>query len=60
MKTFGLLQKCVSSGVKIDGSTLGSFSMVQAIRSGEKNLPEGLTLPPIGLYQFQLDVSPKA
>ena len=43
----GLHQKCVSSGVKIDGSTPKPFSMVQAIRSGEvrlffrRNVPSG-------------------
>ena len=45
--------------MKIDGSTLKPFSMVQAIRS-KRDLPEGLTLPPTGLYQFRFNVSSKA
>ena len=38
VRTFGLHQKCVSSGVKIDGSTSKPFSIVQAIRSGKARL----------------------
>ena len=38
MRTFRLYQKCISLGVKIDGSTPKPFNMVQAIRSGEARL----------------------
>ena len=52
---FGFYKKCVFLGVKIDGSTLKPFSMVQAIRLGKKGLFKD-PIPPPRLYWVSIKV----
>ena len=52
----GLTVRSIDAGThKIDGFTFKNKDgyMVQAIKPGEKDLPEGLTLPPPRLYRLR-------
>ena len=59
VKTLGLHQKCISSGVKIDGSNLKPFSMVQAIRSKTKTYLKVLSYRQRGFINFDLTFQPR-